>query len=201
MTPNTKDFTMFAFILIVIVFALYSCFVSDPVRFREEADYKDICDNKDKVREACQEMVDFIHRPDRIQYFCYILSWIYYHDKGMYEFIQSNPNYIRDHWLVCPGDLCVYEDHGGSSYNRFSRNPDAEAMQRSFRDNHLTHEHVETMPWGKKKYSTQWFVERPDYGNYYRYGHEKDTEVKHSCFYYYFVRLYNLERWSIRSGD
>jgi len=184
---------MFTLILIaiVVVFGLYSCFVSHPIELREKADYKDRCDNQDKVKEACQEMKSFIHREDRVDYYCRILSWIYYNDKDMYEFLQKNPNYIRDHWLICPGDIYIYEDVGGSSYNRFSRNPDAEAMQRSFRNNHATHDHVETMPWGKKKYSTRWFAVRPN-GKPCGYGHEKDTQVEHSCFHYYHIKLYNL---------
>ena len=182
---------MFTLILIVIVFSLYSCFVSAPFEDRKKADYKDYCENQEKVDEACQEMIDFIDRPDCIQYFCHILSWIYYHDKEMYTFLEKNPNYIADYWLVCPGDLCVYEDHGGSSYNRFSRNPDAERMQRHFRDNHTTYEHVETMPWNKKKYTKRFYVARPD-GSFYRYGCDKDTEMEHSCFFYYKKKLYRL---------
>ena len=109
----------------------------------------------------------------------------------MYQFIQKNPNYIRDYWLVCPSDLCVYDDHGGSSYNRFSRNPDAARMQRQFRDNHTTYEHVETRPWNKKEYTKRFYVKRPD-GSYYRYGCDKDIEFEHSCFHYYRIKLYNL---------
>ena len=181
------EFIMFEFLAIVPILCLLLLgFMAGSKKDKQPI--QEIRDMHSQIKEDKQEMIDFIHRVDRIQYFCHILSWIYYHDKEMYQFIVKNPNYIRDYWLVCPSDLCVYEDGDGTSYNRFGRNPDAERMQRQFRDNYRTYEHVETMPWNKKKYTKRFYVQRPN-GSYYKYGWDEDTTFEHSCFRNWFTHV------------
>ena len=141
------------FILVCIVlFALllfaYVCYDNRvDLMFQQDAEtYREI-----KAIKA--EMIEFIHRPDRVKYWNRIYTWIYHNDKDVYNWISDNPAWVQEHWLVRGVDI-------DEDVCRFAVNKDAEkVLEQFYQESAVSEEKIEVF--GKTEWRKTFLVRGP----------------------------------------
>tara|TARA_E500000305_G_scaffold109162_1_gene113465 strand:- start:639 stop:1178 length:540 start_codon:yes stop_codon:yes gene_type:complete len=134
---------MFVFATIAILSLLlfaYICYNN-----RVEAIQQDDHETWLYIRDAKQEMFDFIRSENyewtrlpgdttltRVQYYREVYTLIHEWDKHLFNFLQQNPCYIRDFWLVDPDQMYVDYEMQTPSHDAQKH---ANGIMKDFRDN------------------------------------------------------------------